>query len=264
MITTFNLFNAIAWIVAGVISAVISIIFLSKNPKKKLNQLFSAGFLFWSFSLLFNGINFLVAYRSLFVANIFRDFCILTGILCAITLFIASLGIYYGVEKVNWILMAILTILGIVLSVFGALNDWVTEDGLGGYKTTDNWFGKTCVQIIPALFVIAGLVLLILTYATLENKAAKKRIGFFTLGFSTIVLGLLMFVFDAIVDVSPYIFLTLAIISWVAGPVLMLIGFYITPTTTPRPVVVKTVGTIDTKALDPKQQQLQQKLERPS
>lgn len=262
MITTFNLFNAIAWIVAGFISAVISILFLIKNPKKKLNQLFSAGFLFWSFSLLFNGINFLVAYRSLFVANIFRDLCIVTGILCALTLFIASLGIYYGAEKVNWILTTILTILGIVLSVFGALNDWVTEDGFGGYKTTDNWFGKTCVQIIPAIFVIAGLVLLVLTYFTLQNKAAKKRIGFFTLGFSTIVLGLLMFVFDAIVDVSPYIFLTLAIASWVAGPILILIGFYVTPTTSAQPVMVEYVGTTDSKTLDSKQQQ--QKLERPS
>ncbi len=142
-------------------------------------------------------------------------------------------------EKINWILTAILTILGIVLSVFGTLNDWVTEDGLGGYKTTDNWFGKTCVQIIPAIFVITGLVLLILTYFSLTKKAAKKCIGFFTLGFSIIVLGLLMFVFDALVDVSPYIFLTLAIISWVAGPILMLIGFYINPATKIQPVMVK-------------------------
>ncbi|MHA1155647.1 MAG: hypothetical protein ACTSQK_06020 [Candidatus Heimdallarchaeota archaeon] len=263
MITTFNLFNAIAWIVAGFISAIISILFLTKNPKKKLNQLFSAGFLFWSFSLIFNGINFTVAYSSVFIANIFRDLCVVTGILCALTLFIASVGIYFGAEKVNWILMVILTILGIVLSVFGTINDWVTEDGFGGYKTTDNWFGKTCVQIIPAIFVIVGLVLLILTYFTLENKAAKKRIGYFTLGFTTIVLGLLMFVFDAIVEVSPYIFLTLAISSWVAGPILMLIGFYVKPTTNTHQVVVETVGTTDTKILDSKQQQ-QQKLERPS
>ena len=95
MITTFNLFNAIAWIVAGFISAVISILFLVKNPKKKLNQLFSAGFLFWSFSLLFNGINFTVAYSSVFIANIFRDLCVVTGILCALTLFTASVGIYF-------------------------------------------------------------------------------------------------------------------------------------------------------------------------
>lgn len=260
MITTFNLFNAIAWIVAGFISAIISVLFLIKNPKKKLNQLFSAGFLFWSFSLLFNGINFTVAYRSVFIANIFRDLCVVTGILSALILFIATIGIYYGAEKVNWIATTILTILGIVLSVFGILNDWVTEDGLGGYKTTDNWFGKTCVQIIPAIFVIAGLVMLILTYFTLENKAAKKRIGFFTLGFSTIVLGLLMFVFDALVNVSPYIFLTLAIFSWVAGPILMLIGFYVNPTVNTQ-VVTKSVGMIDSKTLDPKPQQ---KLERPS
>lgn len=250
MITTFNLFNAIAWIVAGVISAIVSLLFLIKNPKKRLNQLFSAGFLFWSFSLLFNGINFTVAYTSLLVANIFRDLCVVTGILCGLTLFLASLGIYFGAEKVNWISTVILTCLAIVLSIFGTLNDWVTEDGLGGYKTTDNWFGKTCVQIIPALFVIAGLVMLILTYVTLENQSAKKRIGYFTLGFSTIVLGLLMFVFDAIVTVSPYIFLTLAILSWVAGPILMLIGFYVTPTTN-TPKAPNPIGTIEPQTLDP-------------
>jgi len=250
LITTFNLFNAIAWIVAGVISAIVSLLFLIKNPKKRLNQLFSAGFLFWSFSLLFNGINFTIAYTSLLAANIFRDLCVVTGILCGLTLFLASLGIYFGAEKVNWISTVILTCLGIVLSVFGTLNDWVTEDGLGGYKTTDNWFGKTCVQIIPALFVIAGLVMLILTYVTLENQSAKKRIGFFTLGFSTIVLGLLMFVFDAIVTVSPYIFLTLAILSWVAGPILMLIGFYVTPTTN-KPKAPNPIPTLEPQTLDP-------------
>ena len=100
------------------------------------------------------------------------------------------------------------------------------------------------------LFVLAGLVMLILTYVTLENQSAKKRIGFFTLGFSTIVLGLLMFVFDAIVTVSPYIFLTLAILSWVAGPILMLIGFYVTPTTT-TPKTPKPIATLEPQTLDP-------------
>ncbi|MFW9922136.1 MAG: hypothetical protein ACFFDW_02480 [Candidatus Thorarchaeota archaeon] len=258
MITTFNLFNSVAWIVSGIISAILSLLFLSKNPKKRLNQFFSIGFILWSFSLLFNGINFTIAYQSLLAANIFRDLCVVTGIISALTLFLATLGIYFGAEKINWISTTILTILSIVLSIIGILNDWVTEDGLGGYKTTDNWLGKTCVQIIPALFVIAGLILLTITYFTLEKSSAKKRIGFFTIGFSTIILGLLMFVFDAIVDVSPYIFLTLAISSWVAGPFLMLIGFYVKET---AQTSYGQVPDVEAHPLDPKQKQ---KLERPS
>lgn len=255
--TTFNLFNAIAWIVAGIISAAVSILFLMKNPRKRLNQYFSMGFILWSLSLIFNGINFTVAYSSLFVANLFRDFCVVCGILSALTLFLGTIGIYYGAERINWLSTAILTCLGIILSAIACLNDWVTEDGLGGFKTTDNWLGKILGQIIPAIFVIAGLVFLTINYFTLKNKAAKRRIGFFTIGFLTIIIGLLMFVFDAIVDVSPYIFLTMAISSWVAGPFLMLVGFYVKTTDSTPKVQPEILVPVESSSLDPK-------LERPS
>ncbi|MBN1331226.1 MAG: hypothetical protein JXA54_17285 [Candidatus Heimdallarchaeota archaeon] len=231
MVTTFNLFTSISWIITGFISATLSVLFLSKNPKRRLNQLFAAGFIAWSLSMLFNGINFAIAYRSLFAANIFRDLSVICGVTSGFILFAAAFGIYFGAESLNWILYVSLIVIAGVLSGFGAANDWVTTDGLGGYKTTDNLIGKICIQIISSMFVIVADVFLILTYRSSKNPQAKKRVGFFIIGYSTILIGMLMFIIDSLIDmfvsITPYLFPTFALIAWVMGPVLMLIGFYV-------------------------------------
>ncbi|MHA1367544.1 MAG: hypothetical protein ACTSP5_14180 [Candidatus Heimdallarchaeota archaeon] len=212
MATTFNLFTSISWIITGVVSAVLSSLFLRKNPRKRLNQLFSAGFISWSISMLFNGVNFAVVYRSLTIANIFRDLSVVFGIFSAFALIAAAIGIYFGAESVNWIVILVLVAIAGTLSGLGAANDWVTVDGLGGFKTTDN---------------LAANVLLILTYRSSENPQAKRRIGFFIIGYSTILFGQLIFLIDNFVNISPYVFPVLALITWVTGPILMLVGFYV-------------------------------------
>ncbi|MFW9922990.1 MAG: hypothetical protein ACFFDW_06840 [Candidatus Thorarchaeota archaeon] len=225
--TSFNLFTAVSWIITGFVSAILSVLFLSKNPKRRLNQLFATGFIFWSFSMLLNGINFAIAYTSLTAANVFRDLSVIFGVFSAIILFIAAIGIYFGADTVNWILILIFVAVAATLAGFGAANDWVTQDGLGGFKTTDNLLGKICVQIITAVFVITADVFLFLTYRSSKNPKAKKRVGFFVIGYSTIIIGLLMYVFDTFINISPYVFPSLAQIAWVMGPILMLIGFYV-------------------------------------
>ncbi|MHA1211614.1 MAG: hypothetical protein ACTSSH_04045 [Candidatus Heimdallarchaeota archaeon] len=192
-------------------------------------------------------------------ASICRDLAVVTGIVSAFFLFLSAIGIYFGVESLHWAHYLITGTIVTVLTVFGTLNDWVVADGLGGYKTTDNLGGKICVQIIPAVFVIIGAILLITTYFKLENKRAKKRIGYFTIGFSTIVIGLLMFLVDTLVNTSPFLFPTLAIITWVTGPILMLAGFYIKIDASPKQFPEPRIGSIETKTHDPNQ-----KLERPS
>ncbi|MHA1461929.1 MAG: hypothetical protein ACTSQ0_02555 [Candidatus Heimdallarchaeota archaeon] len=225
--TSFNLFTSVSWIITGLVSAILSTLFLSKNPKRRLNQLFSIGFVFWSLSMVLNGINFAVAYSSLTAANVFRDLSVILGIFSALTLFAAAIGIYYGPDTVNWILLLALVAIAATLSGLGAANDWVTQDGLGGFKTTDNLLGKICIQIVTAVFVISANVFLFLTYRSSENPKAKRRVGFFVVGYSTIIIGLLMYVVDTFVNISPYVFPTFAQIAWVAGPILMLVGFYV-------------------------------------
>jgi len=259
LITTFNLFTSIAWIVAGIISAAISILFLVKNPKKRLNQLFSSGFISWSLSLLFNGINFAVAYRSLTAANIFRDLCVATGVLSSAILFLSAIGIYFGAESLHWALYIVLGLVSIASITIGVLNDWVVVDGIGGYKTTDNLLGKSFVQIIPAILVITGAILLTITFFKLENKTAKKRIGYFTVGFFTIILGLFMFLVDSFVNISPYLFPSLAIITWLTGPLLMLLGFYVKVETGSPVYPGERTSLSKSETLDPKH-----KIERPS
>ncbi|MHA1221174.1 MAG: hypothetical protein ACTSQB_05525 [Candidatus Heimdallarchaeota archaeon] len=231
MVTTFNLFTSISWIITGFVSAILSTMFLVKNPKKRLNQLFSAGFILWSLTMLFNGIVFSVAYRSLTIANIFRDLSVICGILSGFVLFAAAYGIYFGAESLNWIVYLILFVISAVISGFGAANDWVTTDGFGGYKTTDNLTGKICIQIIASIFVIVANVFLILTFRSSKNPRAKKRVGYFVIGYSTILIGMIMFIIDGIIDsftdFTPYLFPTIALVTWVMGPILMLIGFYV-------------------------------------
>ncbi|MCK5182857.1 MAG: hypothetical protein KAQ95_01035 [Candidatus Heimdallarchaeota archaeon] len=260
MVTTFNLFTSVSWILTGLISAVLSTLFLGKNPKKRLNQLFSAGFIAWSLSMVFNGIVFAVAYRSLTAANVFRDLTVVFGILSAFILFAAAYGIYFGAESLNWLLYISLIIIAGVLSGFGAVNDWVTLDGLGGFKTTDNLVGKICTQIITAVFVVAANILLIFTYRSSKNPQAKKRVGYFVIGYSTIIIGLLMFVIDSFILISPYVFPTFALIAWVMGPILMLIGFYV-KAESDSPTLAKESAMSESQLLKTKQEQ---KIERPS
>ncbi|NHK31541.1 MAG: hypothetical protein FK730_09330 [Asgard group archaeon] len=249
MITTFNLFTSIAWSVAGLISIINSILFLLKNPKKRLNQLFSIGFSCWSLLLFFNGITFAVAYKSLAIANLFRDLSVIIGVLGVFFLCLASIGIYYGAEAVRWFHYLIATIIYIPIIVVGTMNDWVMEDGLGGFKTTDNWVGKSMLQIVPTILIMIGIVLLILTYFKLENRLSKKRIGYFIVGLSSIILGMFMFVIDTMIDTSPYLFPSLAIVTWVTGPILTLAGFYVKLETKPKPFPEHGVGSIDSKTL---------------
>lgn len=249
MITTFNLFTSIAWSVAGLISIINSVLFLLKNPKKRLNQLFSIGFSCWSLLLFFNGITFAVAYRSLTIANLFRDLSVIIGVLGVFVLCLATIGIYFGAEVLRWFHYLIATIIYIPIIVVGMLNDWVMVDGLGGYKTTDNWIGKSMLQIVPTILIIIGIVLLILTYFKVENQLAKKRIGYFIIGLSSIILGMFMFVIDTMIETSPYLFPSLAIVTWVTGPILTLAGFYVKLETRPKPFPEHGVGSIDSKTL---------------
>ncbi len=263
MITTFNLFTSVSWIITGFISAILSTLFLLKNPKKRLNQLFSTGFICWSLSMSFNGIVFAVAQKSLTIANIFRDLSVIFGILSGFVLFAAAYGIYFGAESLNWILYASVIVIAGVLSGFGAANDWVTQDGLGGFKTTDNLIGKICTQIITAVFVIFANILLILTYRSSTNPTAKRRVGYFVIGYSTIIIGLLMFVIDSFIEISPYVFPTFALITWVMGPILMLIGFYVKAESDTSSLTKNDLVKQDESQLL-KSKQEQQKTERPS
>jgi hypothetical protein len=257
MITSFNLFTTIAWSVAALITIIISFAFLLKNPKKRLNQLYASGFIFFSLSLFFQGITFAVAYRSLFIANILRDIGVITIIFGMFLLLLASFGIYFGAETIKWYHYLIAFLVFLPLTTVGVLNDWVVvDDEMGGYKTTDNWLGKSMTQIVTTALVIIAIIFLVLTYFKVENKLAKKRIGFFIIGISTIILGIFMWLLDEIFTTSPYVFPTLAIITWIAGPILMLAGFYVKLDTRPKPFPEHGIGS---KTLDPKQ-----KLERPS
>jgi len=69
------------------------------------------------------------------------------------------------------------------------------------------------------------------TRKEVEDPIVKKRILFFILGFTFMVLGVLVFLLNGIVDEirpdSPWeiMFWILATAFWIVGPILQLIGF---------------------------------------
>jgi hypothetical protein len=205
--------------------------FLKKNPKRRLNQLFFIGLLSWSSSIILNGICFTIAYKSLTAANIIRDISLAIYVIGVFILFIAAYGIYFGVESLNWILFVISFVIAGFIIGFGIANDWVTTDGLGGFKTTDNIIGKICMQILSVLVIVVSDIIIILTYRSSKIPQAKRRVGYFVIGYSTIIFGFILFLVDGIIDsiitFPPYIFPTLALLTWVIAPILMLIGFNI-------------------------------------
>ena len=229
MITTFNLFTTISWVITGLLSSVLSIMFLEKNPKRRLNQLFFAGLINWSLSIILNGVCFAVAYKSLVAANIIRDISLVLFVLGVFILFIAAYGIYFGVESLSWVLFVISFVVAGLIIGFGIANDWVTTDGLGGFKTTDNIIGKICIQILSVLVIVISDIIIYLTYRSSKNPQAKKRVGYFVIGYTTIIFGFVIFLIDGIIDsfisFPPYIFPPLALVTWVIAPILMLIGF---------------------------------------
>ncbi|NHJ41287.1 MAG: hypothetical protein FK731_14740 [Asgard group archaeon] len=229
MVTTFNLFTTISWVITGLLSTILSIMFLEKNPKKRLNQLFFAGLINWSISIILNGIVFTVAYKSLITANIIRDISLVLFVLGVFILFIAAYGIYFGVESINWILFVISFVIAGLIIGFGIANDWVTIDGFGGFKTTDNIIGKICIQILSVLVIVISDIIIFLTYRSSKNPQAKKRVGYFVIGYTTIIFGFVIFLIDGIIDsfisFPPYVFPPLALVTWVIAPILMLIGF---------------------------------------
>lgn len=260
--TSFNIFTSASWIITGFTSAILSIIFLAKNPRRRLNQLFSAGFLLWSLSMLCNGIVFTVAYRSLIAANIFRDLCVVFAAFSGVMLFIAAYGVYFGANSVNWIILVIFLVIAALQAGFGAPNDWVTIDGLGGFKTTDNLLGKILVQIVSAIFIVISDIFLFLTYRSTKIARAKQRVGYFWIGVSTIIIGLLFMVIDTFININPYIFPSLTQLAWITGPILVLIGFYVKTDETDTPSLPKD-GYLRTESQLVKSDQ-EKKLERPS
>ena len=100
-----------------------------------------------------------------------------------------------------------------------------------------------------------------MTYRASKNVRAKKRVGFFVIGYSTIIIGLLMFVIDSFIVVSEFIFPTLALITWVMGPILMLIGFYVRTESDSPHLAQSSLEVNNTQLVKPEQEQ---KIERPS
>jgi hypothetical protein len=124
------------------------------------------------------------------------------------------------------------TLLGAVFDrvVFDS-DDGITNEGLGVKTTQDNLWVLIFLYLIPLIMIILANIYFIRTRREVKDPIIKKRILFFILGFSFIVLGVVIFALNGIVDEFwtigswEIIFWVFGSLLWVIGPILQLIGF---------------------------------------
>jgi hypothetical protein len=112
--------------------------------------------------------------------------------------------------------------------------------------------------------ILISDVIIFLTYRSSKNPRAKKRVGFFVIGYTTIIFGYALFLIDGILDsfitLTPYLFPSLVLVVWLAAPILMLVGFNVKTETESTSFANK----LKTESQLLKAKHEQQKSERPS
>ena len=233
----FNHFANYANLVSGIITIAISLIILFKDLKASVNFLFFLSLFFWGSSLIFNALTFVYS-EPILTAQIVRDVAIITGVISAGLIFLTAFAIYKGEHILKkWHILLVVFIVIIVSSIIGSIFDHVVIDNETGVgiKTTQKPWVMIFIYIIPIAFIILAEIYFILTYRVIDEEIIKKRILFFILGFICIILGVLSFAAGGIyeqnigyslgsLEIIPWI---IAELFWTAGPILMLIGFFI-------------------------------------
>ncbi len=225
-----------AYLIGGAVAIIVSIVILAKDIRLPLNILFASSLFFFGTSLLFNALTYLFTTDQGAVKYI-RDVSTISGGVGAFLAFITAFTMYKGLHYLKKWYFIIPTVLVCIVDItIGAIFDTVVPDpDLGGIKTTQKPWVMIFLYGIPVLMLILTNIYFFHTRKEVEEPIVKKRILFFILGFLFIILGVLIYAIFGILEQvfgysSPTVeFITwiFASLSWVAGPILMLIGFYI-------------------------------------
>ncbi len=226
-------------VIAGAVAITVGILILIKDVRATLNLLFFYSLAAWGLSLVFNGLNFLYKH-PVTGANVIRDFVSGGGSVGAFLIFATAFSMYKGEHYLKkWYVNLPLIVVMIANTLIGAIFDKVVYDSdddltdLGtGIKTTQDYtWAMIFLYLIPVIMIIFAIIYFARTRREVEDPIVKKRILFFILGFTFMVLGVLVFLLNGIVDEirpeSPWeiVFWVLATMLWIAGPIIQLIGF---------------------------------------
>jgi len=209
-------------VISGAVALTVSILILIKDVRATLNLLFFYSLAAWGLSLMFNGLNFLYKH-PVYGADIIRDFVSGGGSIGAFLIFATAFSMYKGEHYLKkWYVNLPLIIAMLANTLIGAVFDRVvydSDDGLTdlgiGIKTTQDYtWVLIFLYLIPVIMIIFAIIYFARTRKEVEDPIVKKRILFFILGFTFMVLGVLVFLLNG-----------LATIFWIVGPILQLVGF---------------------------------------
>ena len=225
-------------VIAGAVAITVSVLILIKDVRATINLLFFYSLLAWGISLVLNGLTFLYKHPTA-GANAVRDFVSGGGSVGAFLIFVTAFTMFKGEHYLKkWYVNFPLIILAIANTTIGAIFDKVvydSEDHLytdAGVKTTQDapWV-LIFLYLVPVVMIILANIYFARTRKEVDDPVIKKRILFVILGFTFIVLGVLIFALNGVVDEinpdSPWeiVFWIFATLFWIAGPILQLIGF---------------------------------------
>lgn len=227
-----------AFLIGGIAAIIVSILIFSKDIRAPLNILFASSQFFWGISLLFNALTFVFTSVDQNAVHYFRDISTSSGCVGAFLVFLTAFTMYKGLHYLKkWYFIIPIAIVCIVDVFVGAIFDHVVADDpvVGGIKTTQAPWVMIFIYGIPVVMIILANIYFLLTKREVDEKIVKKRITLFVIGFSLVVLGVLIYalygiaeqIFDLESPTLEFISWIFASLSWGAAPILMLIGFYI-------------------------------------
>jgi len=233
--TIFNHTN----LIAGSISCLVAFIILFKDLRSSVNVLFSISLLSWGLSLIFNALTFLFRHPTA-GAQALRDMVTICSSIASFMLFLSAYVIYRGVFYLKKWYVIVPFVVGLFINTFlctyfdGVVYDspdGVTDLGIGIKTTQDAWV-MIFLYFIPLLLIMIAVFYLVLTKRETEDAIIRSRINYFIIGFSTIVLGAIVFSSSGIIEqlykplsmeTELSIFFA-AEVFWILGPIMMLVG----------------------------------------
>ncbi len=236
-------------IIAGAITAIVGLLIFLKNKKEVLNQFFFISLLSWGISLVFNALTFVYTDYTKYGAQAMRDMTTGAGSIAAFLLFATALVMLKGPHFIaKWYVLIPLVVVMMTNTIIGILFDKVVfDDEIGvGVKTTQAPWVMIFIYVIPVLMIIAAVGIFIKIRTESTDEIVRRRILFFSLGFSFFVIGMFIYAISGIIEqltgsVTPTAELLSWIIAevfWCVSPFLLLFGFYVKTLTEEEEVVV--------------------------
>jgi hypothetical protein len=188
-------------------------------------------FFTWSLSVFFYSFIELTALGEILM-NLVRDLNVSLGIIAAFFLLMSGLVLSRGttaaLKKRNVFLVGMVAL---VLVILGIIDDKVIVVANGG-QTTTGMIGIITIFFIPGISAITGIIFFIQARRDVENATIKKRISFFVLGSSLLVLGALVFGVGNVAFPGQEMIIVdlISEISWGTGPLAIAWGLYMVKT----------------------------------